>query len=227
VEFLAPLPVSRLWGVGPATLKKLDRMAVHTIGDVAALPESALTAALGSSLGQKLRSLAHNYDPRPVVPEREMKSIGAEETFAVDLRTRDACDGEIVRLVDRVASRLRGAGMEARTVTLKFRYANFETRTRSRTLPSATVVSTVFLDAARELLDAIECARGVRLLGVSVSHLAPVVAAQGTLDLDDSEAIEDARVERRAQVERAVDAVRDRFGTRSVGPASLVRKGRE
>jgi DNA polymerase-4 len=226
VEFLAPLPVSRLWGVGPATLKKLDRMAVHTIGDIAALPESALTAALGNALGQKLHALAHNDDPRAVVPERETKSIGAEETFAVDLRTRDACDHEVVRLVDRVTNRLRGAGMEARTVTLKFRYADFETRTRSRTLPTSTDVSTIFLDTARELLDATDCARGVRLLGVSVSQLAPGTLAQGTLDLGDAEAVDDARVERRAQVERAVDAVRDRFGTRSVGPASLVRKGR-
>jgi DNA polymerase-4 len=224
--FLAPLPVTRLWGVGPATQRKLERMAVHKIGDVAALPEAALTAALGNALGQKLRALAHNDDPRPVVPDRETKSIGAEETFAADLRTRDACDAELVRLVDRATARLRDSGMEARTVTLKFRYANFETRTRSRTLAGATVVSTVFLDTARELLDAIDVARGVRLLGVSLSHLAPVAVEQATLDLGKRDADDPARVERRAQVERAVDAVRDRFGNRSVGPASLVRKGR-
>jgi DNA polymerase-4 len=224
--FLRPLPVSRLWGVGPATRRKLERMAVHTIGDVAALPEAALTAALGNALGQKLLALAHNDDPRAVVPERETKSIGAEETFAVDLRTRDACDAELVRLVDKVTARLRGAGMEARTVTLKFRYADFETRTRSRTLPGATVVSTVFLEIARELLDAIAVDRGVRLLGVSLSHLAPVAVEQATLDLGDRKVDDPSRVERRAQVERAVDAVRDRFGTRSVGPASVVRKGR-
>jgi DNA polymerase-4 len=220
--FLAPLPVSRLWGVGPATQRKLERMAVHTIGDVAALPEAALTAALGNALGQKLRALAHNDDPRPVVPERATKSIGAEETFAVDLDTRDACDREVVRLADRVAARLHAAGLEARTVTLKFRYADFETRTRSRTLPNATAVSTVFLDTARELLDAVDTARGVRLLGVSLSHLAPVAVEQATLDLGDGEADDPSRVERRAQVERAVDAVRDRFGTRSVGPASII-----
>jgi DNA polymerase-4 len=222
VDFLAPLPVSRLWGVGPATQRKLDRMGVRTIGDVAALPEPALTAALGNSLGQKLLALAHNDDPRPVVPERETKSIGAEETYARDLRTRDACDHEIVRLVDRVTRRLHDAGMEARTITLKFRYGDFETRTRSRTLPSAAVVSTVFLETARELLDAVECDRGVRLLGVSLSHLAPVAAAQGTLDLGAEEVVSDLRAERRAQAERAADAVRERFGTQSVGPASLV-----
>jgi len=224
--FLRPLPVSRLWGVGPATRRKLERMAVHTIGDVATLPEAALTAALGNALGQKLLALSHNDDPRPVVPERETKSIGAEETFAVDLRTRDACDGELVRLVDKVTARLRSAGMEARTVTLKFRYADFETRTRSRTLPGASIVSAVFLEIARELLDAIEVDRGVRLLGVSLSHLAPVAVEQATLDLGDGEVADLSRVERRAQVERAVDAVRDRFGTQSVGPASVVRKGR-
>jgi DNA polymerase-4 len=226
--FLAPLPVSRLWGVGPATRRKLERMAVHTIGDVAALPESALTATLGTSLGQKLLALAHNDDPRAVVPERETKSIGAEETFAADLRERSDCDAELVRLVDRVTARLHEAGVEARTVTLKFRYADFETRTRSRTLPNATGVTTVFLETVRELLDALEFERGVRLLGVSLSHLMPVAVEQATLDLGgDGDTVDVARVERRAQVERAVDAVRDRFGTRSVGPASVVRRGRE
>ena len=220
--FLAPLPVSRLWGVGPATRKRLERMSVSTIGEVAALPEAALTAALGNSLGQKLRALARNDDPRPVVPEREAKSIGAEETFAVDLKTGAACDRELVRIVDRVAARLHDAGLEARTVTLKFRYANFETKTRARTLPGATVLSTEFLATARELMDAVEFARGVRLLGVSLSQLAPATAWQGTLELDDPDAADDAQRRRRADVERAVDAVRDRFGSRSVGPASVV-----
>jgi len=220
--FLAPLPVSRLWGVGPATRKRLERMSVSTIGEVAALPEAALTAALGNSLGQKLRALARNDDPRPVVPDREAKSIGAEETFAVDLKTRAACDHELVRIVDRVAARLHDAGMEARTVTLKFRYANFETKTRARTLPGPTVLSTEFLTTARELIDAVDYARGVRLLGVSLSQLAPATALQGTLELDNPDAADDAQRRRRADVERAVDAVRDRFGARSVGPASVV-----
>jgi DNA polymerase-4 len=156
------------------------------------------------------------------VPERETKSIGAEETFAVDLKTRAACDHELVRIVDRVAARLHDAGLEARTVTLKFRYANFETKTRARTLPTATVLSTEFLATARDLMDALDCARGVRLLGVSLSHLAPAADRQGTLDLDDPDAADDGQRQRRADVERAVDAVRDRFGARSVGPASVV-----
>jgi len=222
LAFLAPLPVSRLWGVGPATRQRLERMGVHTIGEVAALPESVLVASLGSSLGARLRALARNEDPRAVVPEREAKSIGAEETYAVDLQGERACDREVVRLVDRAGTRLRRAGLEARTVTLKIRYENFETRTRSRTMPAATDVSTVMLATARELLGALDAGRGVRLLGVSMSHLEPASAAQGVLALGDDVAHADEQLERRAAVEEAMDAVRDRFGVAALGPASLV-----
>jgi DNA polymerase-4 len=222
LAFLAPLPVSRLWGVGPATLNRLERMGVHTIGEVAALPETVLVASLGNSLGQRLRALARNDDPRAVVPEREAKSIGAEETFARDLHGAEPCDREIVRIVDRAGTRLRRAGLAARTITLKIRYENFETRTRSRTMPDATNVSTAILATARELLGALDTTRGVRLLGVSMSQLEPATAAQGTLALDDDVARADARLKRRAAVEDAMDAVRDRFGSAAVGPASLV-----
>jgi DNA polymerase-4 len=220
--FLAPLPVSRLWGVGPATRQRLERMSVNTIGDVAAMPESALTASLGAALGKRLHALARNDDPRAVIPEREAKSIGAEETYAVDLHSASACDREVVRLVDRAGTRLRHAGLEARTITLKIRYENFETRTRSRTLAAATDVSTVILATARELLDGLDVTRGVRLLGVSLSQLEPASAAQGVLALDDEASQAGDRLERRAAVEDAMDAVRDRFGSGAVGPASLV-----
>jgi DNA polymerase-4 len=221
-EFLAPLPVTRLWGVGPATLARLERMAVHTIGELAALPESSLTAALGTSLGTRLHALATNVDPRAVIPEREAKSIGAEETYAVDLRGRPDCDRELVRLVDRVSARLRRAQLGARTVTLKIRFEDFETRTRAHTIPEATDVSTVFLATVRELLDELDCSRGVRLLGVSLSQLEVPGPVQGVLALDEAGSSDHARVERRAAVEHAVDAVRDRFGSLAVGPASLV-----
>jgi DNA polymerase-4 len=208
--------------VGPATLQRLERMAVHTIGELAGLPESSLTAALGNSLGTRLHALATNVDPRAVVPEREAKSIGAEETYAVDLRSRTACEHELVRIVDRVSARLRRAQLGARTVTLKVRFEDFETRTRAHTLPAATNVSTVFLATARTLLEELDCSRGVRLLGVSLSQLEPEGPAQGVLAFDEAGASAHARVERRAAVEHAVDAVRDRFGSLAVGPASLV-----
>ena len=143
-------------------------------------------------------------------------------TFAVDLHERSECDREVVRLVDRAVSRLRKASFKARTITLKIRYGNFETKTRARTVPDATDLSTVFLTTARELLDAVDCSRGVRLLGVSLSQLEARTETQGALALSDEESQADAVVERRAAVERAVDEVRDRFGSRSVGPASLV-----
>ena len=226
-EVLAPLSVSRLGGVGPATMTKLERMGLRTIGDVAALDEQVLVSALGSSLGRHLHALAHNDDDRAVVPERDTKSIGAEETYGVDLHTVAQCERELVRLTDRACTRLRAAGLSARTVNVKIRFANFETRTRARTLPQATDISTLVLDVARELLVEFDVGRGVRLLGVALSQLDGAPVTQATLDLTGDEQSDGrVRTERRAAVERAVDEVRDRFGMRSVGPATLV-EGRD
>ncbi len=225
--FLAPLPVSRLWGVGPATLHKLERMSLRTIGDIAAIDGDVLERALGASLGAHLHALACNDDPRAVVPDRDAKSIGAEETFDEDLRTRHACERELVRLTDRMCARLRGAHLTTRTITLKIRFGDFETRTRARTLPEPTDVSTVVLETARELLDEFDPGRGIRLLGVSCSRLGDgVPEAQSMLALDDDATVQHERTERRAAVERAVDVVRERFGLRAVGPATLVEPDR-
>jgi DNA polymerase-4 len=221
--YLAPLPASRLWGVGPKTLAKLERMGVRTIGDVARIDEQSLARTLGPSLGAHISALAHNDDPREVVPEREVKSIGAEETYATDLRTAAECERELVRVTDRACARLRASALTARTVHLKIRFANFETRTRARTIAEPTDVSTVVLGVARELLAEFDARRGVRLLGVSLSQLAAGTAVQATLDLTgEGEGGDRERTERRAAVERAVDAVRGRFGARAVGPATLV-----
>jgi DNA polymerase-4 len=228
LDVLAPLPVTRLWGVGPATLTKLERMGLRTIGDVAAVGEQTLVLTLGPSLGRHLHALARNDDPREVIPEHDAKSIGAEETFGVDLRTSAACERELVRLTDRAGARLRGAGLTARTVNLKIRFADFDTRTRARTLPEATDISTMIVAVARELLAEFDLQRGVRLLGVSLSQLDATIAVQTTLDLGgDAEGERTVPTERRAAVERAVDEVRERFGARSVGPATLVEPGEE
>ena len=227
-KFLAPLPVSRLWGVGPATMAKLDRLGLRTIGDVAVSDEQGLVGSLGSSLGRHLYALARNDDPREVVPERDAKSIGAEETFGTDLRTVPQCERELVRLTDRACARLRTAGLSARTVNVKIRFGDFETRTRQRTLAEATDVSSVVLDVTRELLGEFDVGRGVRLLGVSLAQLDVAAATQTVLDLTGDEQSErQQRTERRAAVERAVDEVRDRFGSRSVGPATLVEPNEE
>jgi DNA polymerase-4 len=225
--FLHPLPLGRLWGVGPATLARLESLGVRTVGDVAQLPEDAIVAALGAAHGSHLSQLARNIDERPVTPERATKSIGNEETFATDVRARSDLEREIVRLSDRVAGRLRHAGLEARTITLKVRFADFRTITRSHTEPEATALSTDIAATARALLAPIDIGAGVRLLGVSGSQLVQPSARQGVLDLaGDDEYDHDEERARRSAVESAMDEVRARFGAGAVGAGSLIRTGR-
>jgi DNA polymerase-4 len=225
--FLHPLPIGRLWGVGPATLQRLDAIGVQTVGDLAALPESALVSALGAAHGSHLAQLARNVDDRPVTPEREAKSIGNEETFPTDVRERAALERELVRLSDRVAGRLRHSGLEARTITLKLRFGDFRTITRSRTEPASTAISTEIANTARELLAPIDVAPGIRLIGVSASQLAPPSDRQGVLALDGDD--READRERRGAIEAAVDEVRARFGAGAVGAGSILsgRTGRD
>jgi DNA polymerase-4 len=172
LTFLHPLPVRRLWGVGPKTHEKLDRLGVRTIGDLAELPEGTLVAALGPASGQHLLALAKGLDARPVEVERDPKSIGHEETYPHDLHELDDLDRELVRLSDAVASRLRRFGSGARTVTLKVRFAGFRTVTRSVTLPSGIDTGPEIVAAVKPLLHALDVSPGVRLLGVSASHFA-------------------------------------------------------
>ncbi len=226
--FLHPLPLGRLWGVGPATLARLEALGVRTVGDVAQLPEAAIVAALGSAHGSHLSQLARNIDERPVTPERATKSIGNEETFGTDVRARSELEREIVRLSDRVAGRLRHAGVEARTITLKVRFADFRTITRSRTEPVATALSTDIAATARALLAPIDIGAGIRLLGVSGTQLVQPSARQGVLDLagDDGSGPDEERTRRRGAVENAMDEVRARFGAGAVGAGSLISTGR-
>lgn len=222
LAYLHPLPVGRLWGVGPATLGRLERMGVRTVGDLARVPEPALAAVLGAAQARHLHALARNDDERGVSPGRRAKSVGAEETFARDLHERATLEREVLRLADRVASRLRRGDVVARTVTLKVRFADFRTITRAHTLPHATDTAAEITEVARALLAEIDPAPGVRLVGVTASHLVPAGAVQASLPLgaDLDRAAEERR--RHAAVERAVDEVRERFGTGAVGPATLL-----
>src|SRR6266511_2143972 len=223
LEFLHPLDVGRLWGVGPATRRRLERFAVRTIGDLAALPEETLVSTLGKAHGRHLHALAWNRDERPVDPVRHAKSIGNEETFPDDITDRAELEREVVRLAERVASRLREAGRAGRTVQLKVRYADFRTITRSRTLAEATALSVQIARVARDLLGAVEVTGGVRLLGVSMQQLDAAAAVQSALPLDTGmPAVDDPTIRvRRDALERTVDRVRARFGDRSVVPARL------
>ena len=213
LEFLHPLPVTALWGVGPATDARLKRFGVMTIGDLAAVPRQTLVTSLGRSLGSHLHELAHGRDPRPVEPEREVKSVSHEETYAVDHVDHEPLRGEAVRMADAVASRLRGARLSGRTVTIKVRFNDFTTITRSHTFPEPVDGGPAIARAAIELLDQLEVSPGVRLFGVGVSNLAEDATRQLTLDDALDVGWDDAT--------RAVDQVRSRFGAASVGPGTL------
>ena len=216
LAFLHALPVQSLWGVGPTTLRRLQRFGVRTVGDLAALPETTVVHALGDAHGRHLHALAWGRDERPVEPDRAAKSIGHEETYAHDRYEPDVLRREAVRMGESVAARLRELGQAGRTVTVKVRFADFQTITRSRTVAEPVDTGPAVAAVACELLDQIDPTPGVRLLGVSASNLAPKEARQ--LSLDEAAPLwDDATL--------AVDEVRQRFGADAVGPASVVGEG--
>jgi DNA polymerase-4 len=226
LAFLHPLPVTRLWGVGPATKKRLDDYGVETVGDLARLPESTLVRALGQAAGSHLHALARNDDERPVEPDRETKSIGHEETFPTDRTDREALERDALRMADAVAARLRSTGKAARTVQLKLRYGDFRTITRSHTLPSPTDVTAEIGETARDLLRAVDLGTGIRLLGVSVQQLEEGVAVQGRLSFDADPEQSEAPTEDRRALDAALDTVREKFGRDAVGSAAFLERGR-
>ena len=210
--FLRPLPVESLWGVGPATLAKLHRIGVLTIADLADLPEENVVAVLGRSQGRHLHSLSNGHDERSVEPDRAMKSIGHEETFAHDHHLRSTLDRELVQFADAVASRLRAQGLVARTIQLKVRFGDFTTITRSTTLAVSVDDSHSLLEAGRQLLELVDPAQGVRLLGLSVSGLSSDSSKQLTFD----EATSGPGWQ---EADRMIDEIRARFGDDAIGPA--------
>ena len=214
LAFLRPLPVQALWGVGPATLARLGRMGVATVGDLADLPEANVVAALGRSQGRHLHALANGHDPRVVEPDRRAKSIGHEETYARDHHRRGPLERELAGFADAVAARLRAEGVVGRTVQIKVRFGDFTTITRSCSLAVAVDDAPALLRAARGLLDQVDPSQGVRLLGLSVSGLADGGARQLTLD-------EAERGPGWERASRTVDEIRARFGRGAIGPAVL------
>jgi DNA polymerase-4 len=214
LAFLHPLPVQALWGVGPATLERLRRLGVVTVGDLAGVAESTLVHTLGKTNGRHLHQLALGIDDRAVEPDRPIKSVSHEQTFARDLDDPAELALEVVRMADAVASRLRAQGLVGRTVTLKVRFGSFTTITRSATGESVDTGPAIAA-VARGLLATVDPAPGVRLLGVAVSGLAPASGEQLSLgDANDPGGWNTAT--------RAVDDVRGRFGPTAIGPASLV-----
>jgi DNA polymerase IV len=218
-EFLDPLPVQRLWGVGPATLDKLQRLGVVTVADLRRLDLSVLSTSLGANQARHLAALAVGADDRDVEPDREAKSIGHEETYAQDKHSPAEIRRELIRLIDAVTQRMRKQGVGARTWTLKVRFAGFVTITRSVTTQNTVDESQEIIDLLTPVLAGIDPSPGVRLLGVSGSNLGTPVAQ---LTFDD---VADERPDWHAATD-ALDEIRDKFGSDAIGRGSSIVGGR-
>jgi len=216
IAFLHPMPVDALWGVGERTEEQLQRLGLRTVGDIAHTPEATLQRALGAAVGAHLSALSWGRDPRTVSPHEPEKSIGNEQTFARDVDDPEVVRRELLRLSEQVARRLRSAGVVGRTVSIKVRFADFTTITRSRTLPAPTDVARDIYATAVRLHDALGLQRArLRLVGVRVEGLMEADQAPEQLLLDAPEhGWRDA--------ERAADAATLRFGRGAVVPARLV-----
>jgi DNA polymerase IV len=216
LAFLHPLPVERLWGVGPATAEKLHGRGISTVADVARLAESTLVFMLGRAAGRHLHALAHNRDPRPVHVGRRRRSIGSQRALGRSPKSMEEIDAVVIGIVDRVTRRMRKAGRSGRTVVLRLRFDDFSRATRSHTLPYATDHTETILASARGLLATarplIEL-RGLTLVGLAVANL------------DDDGAVQLELPFRRASgsaLDAALDEVRRRFGPDAVTRAVLL-----
>jgi DNA polymerase-4 len=216
LAFLHPLPVERLWGVGPVTAKKLRERGITTVGEVARLAEAALVSMLGRASGRHLHALAHNRDPRPVRAGRRRRTMGAQRALGRLPRSWDALDVVLVALVDRLARRLRAARRVCRTVVLRLRFNDFSRATRSYTLSEATAQTQTILATARGLLATampmIET-QGITLVGVALANLGDEGAIQLALPFER---------ERASALDAALDDIRDRFGSGVITRAVLL-----
>ena len=215
LAFLHPLPVERLWGVGPVTAGKLRDRGITSVGQVARLGEAALVSMVGQASGRHLHALAHNRDPRPVDTGRRRRSIGSQRALGRSPRSPEDLEAVLIGLVERVTRRMRGAGRAGRTVVLRLRFDDFTRATRSHTLPWPTSHSATILVTARALLaTAMPMIRrqGITLVGVAVANLDDSGVIQLTLPFE----------RHNGDLDAALDQVRERFGTDAVTRAVLL-----
>ena len=216
MAFLHPLPVRRLWGVGPVTADKLRDRGIRTVGDVAALPEAALVSMLGPAAGRHLHALAHNRDPRPVVVGRRRRSMGAQRALGSRPKPAGLVDESLVGLVERVCRRLRAGRRVGRTVVLRLRFDDFTRATRSHTLDRATAHTGTVLSTGRDLLanaQPLVDRRGITLVGVAVGNLSDAAAVQLVLPF---------RRGSGGALDATLDDVRARFGSTAITRAVLL-----
>ncbi len=219
LAFLHPLPVELLWGVGAVTAGKLRTWGIRTVADVAEMREGALTSLLGPAAGRHLYALAHNRDPRPVQVGKRRGSIGSQRALGSKPRTDAEVEAILAGLVDRVTRRMRAADRPGRTVVLRLRFGDFTRATRSHTLTRATTHTQPILGAARALLAQARPLidqRGLTLVGISVGNLDRGDAIQLELPLDQHSD---------GELDNALDAVRERFGSAALIRAALLHKG--
>ena len=214
-EFLAPLPIGRLWGAGPKALERFRRLGCATIGDAAGLDRDVLVRAFGDSMGDRFHRLSRGVDDRPVVPDHVRKSLGKETTFGEDVADRKVVERTLLDLTEQVAASLRRKGLAGATVTVKLRWEGFETVTRQRTLQSPVNTVEKIWPVARELLRTADRPQlRVRLVGVTLSALDRAASGQADMFVPDTGA--DTRVA------EAVDALAERFGSGTVTRAALL-----
>jgi DNA polymerase IV len=214
--FLHPLPVERLWGVGPVTARKLRERGLATVGEVAQLAEETLVSMLGRAVGRHLHALAHNRDPRRVRSRRRRRSMGAQRALGRSRRSWNALDAVLVGLVDRLTRRLRDARRVCRTVVLRLRFDDFSRATRSHTLTEATAQTHTILATARDLMATampLIQSQGLTLLGISLSNLQDDGAIQLALPFGRA---------REIALDAALDDIRDRFGSTAITRAVLL-----
>jgi DNA polymerase IV len=213
-DVLDPLPIERMWGVGPKTAERFHAVGVRTIGSLRGWPQDRLRREFGDASAEHFFRLARGDDDRPVVPDSQAKSLGHEQTFEVDVEDAQEVRDVLLAQADAVGRRVRRHALHARGVTVKIRYGDFETITRATTLPEATDLSDVFRKAAAELFDRWASAsfRPVRLIGVTATHLADHGAQLPLFGA--------AAAERKRRLDRTLDVLHDRFG------GDAIRRGR-
>ncbi len=212
-EFLDPLPVARLWGVGQVSNRALERLSIRTIGQLRRLPEDVLGDCFGN-FGEHLWQLAHGIDDRPVIPDREAKSISNETTFEIDVADRSIQRAWLIALTEQVARRAREHALRARTVHLKVRFADFRTITRSHTLKESTDLTGQLWDSVVRMFDTqIATDQPIRLLGMGVSGFdASGCTQQGLFDEEERR--------RQSRLDGVTDEIASRYGRKSIGRAS-------
>jgi DNA polymerase-4 len=225
IEFLHPLDVGMLWGVGPVTLEKLHRLGLQRVGDIAACEPRVLQLALGEAHANHLHDLSLAIDDRVVEPDRETKSIGSEETFADDITDAAEVRRNLLRMADTVARRCREEGLAARTITLKIRHADFRNLTRSRTLAEPVETSQSIMAVVDELLPDIDVAAGVRLAGVNARNFAVPDAQLRLFDDEPHDEGRPRREEEWREASRAVDKIREKFGDGAIGTGGSTESG--